>query len=103
MRTLLIIVLAITASALTNAYATDTVIRASDSSWYASYKGGGYFSEGSHSSANKNYSIDARGQYVEDDASSYYEARDYFVFNLSGITGSIISATVRLQDGCSAC
>jgi hypothetical protein len=80
-----------------------TVIRASDSGWYASYNGAGYFSEGSHGSSNKNYSVGARGQYVDDDPSSYYEARDYFVFDLSGITGPIVSATLKLQDGCPHC
>jgi hypothetical protein len=54
------------------------VINATDSGWY----------NNGHNSSNKNYAAGPNDTY-----------RNYFVFDLSGVTGTITSATLRLDSG----
>jgi hypothetical protein len=62
----------------------------SDSGWYDSTTGGN--AKGAGGPTNLNYFA---GQFPTNGGNDY---NDYFVFNISGLTGSIVSATLTLDD-----
>ena len=76
----------ITTESLLSQSVTPMVLTASDTGWYSNFSG--------HSSGNKNYFVGGEG--------SSGQLRDYFVFNLAGVSGVINGATLRASNVCSS-